>query len=395
MKSLFGLALAGILFLSLFSNPAAAEGEMVKVMTHNQYLGADLTPLIAAQSVDEFLAAAGVALQQIASNNFPLRVMRFAKQVALTKPDLIALQEVYDFTLNGSNSVPPFVNHLEETLAALAAKGQNYAVAATLNNMDISLPIEGVGIVRVLDRDVILVREGVDFAALSGEHGSGGLCGIEIPNPAPIPPFPAMLQSMPSEDGCNFTIAAEVSSPGGTIVIERGFVGIDATVRGKTYRFVNTHLEQKMPDPSIPETAIFQSLQAVELVGTLMATTPPEMNLILLGDFNSWSEDPPIAGITPPYQIIVSAGFADAWDTNPLARFDPDGLTCCEFADLSNMMSDHYERVDVIFVSGSSFSPMAFVTGRVPVFPLSQPPNWTSDHGGVFAKLIFEEDEVD
>ena len=167
---------------------------------------------------------------------------------------------------------------------------------------------------------------------------------------------------------------------------------MDATVRGKAYRFVNTHFEQKMPDPDNSGTAIFQSLQAAELVGTLIATTPPELKLILLGDFNSWSEDPPIAGITPPYQIIVGAGFADAWVTNPLASFNQDGLTCCEYADLSNMTSDHYERVDIIFVHDTSFLPMAFVTGQIPIFPLSHAPNWASDHGGVFGKLIFKGD---
>ncbi|MEJ2284880.1 MAG: hypothetical protein P8X85_14930, partial [Desulfobacterales bacterium] len=271
MRRLFGLAMTVMLFLVLFSNLAGAEGDMVKVMTQNQYLGADLTPLVTSVTPDEFFAAANVALQQIASNNFPLRVRRFAKQVALTKPDLIGLQEVYDFTVNGSNFGPPFVNHLNETLAALAAKGQSYQVAATLNNLDITVPIQGLGSVRVLDRDVILVREGVDFTPLSGHYSAGGLCGVKIPNPA-YPMFgPEILTSTPSEEGCNFTVFLEVPSPfGPAIKVERGFVGVDATVRGKTYRFVNTHFEQKMPDPNTPGTAIFQSLQAVELVGTLM-----------------------------------------------------------------------------------------------------------------------------
>ena len=316
--------------------------------------------------------------------------------MALTKPDVIALQETYNFTVDDSNFGPPFVNHLKETLAALTAKGQSYQVAATLNNLDITVPIDGVGRVRVLDRDVILVREGIDFTPLSGSFSSEGLCGVPIPNPA-YPVFgPKLLTSAPSEDGCNFTVFLELPSPfGPPINVERGFVGVDATVRGMTYRIVNTHLEQKMPDPGNPGTAIFQSLQAAELVGTLIATTPPDLKLILLGDFNSWSEDPTIAGITPPYQIITGAGFTDAWDTNPLARFNQDGLTCCEFADLSNKTSDHYERVDIIFVRDTSYFPLVFVTGQVPIFPLSQPPNWASDHGGVFGKLIFVEDEMD
>jgi endonuclease/exonuclease/phosphatase family metal-dependent hydrolase len=396
MKRLIGLALVGLLFFGVLSTAAVAERDRIKVMTQNQYLGADLTPLVTAQSPDEFFAAADVALQQIASNNFPLRVQRFAKQVALTKPDLIGLQEVYDFTVNGLNVGPPFVNHLDETLAALAARGQNYQVAATLNNLDITVPIAGFGLVRVLDRDVILAREGVEFTPLSGHYQSGGLCGMPVQNPASEIFGPEYLVSTVSEDGCNFTMFLEVPSPfGPPIKVERGFVGVDANVRGKTYRIVDTHFEQKLPDPTNPGSAIYQSLQAAELVGTLMAITPPELELILLGDFNSWSEDAPIAGITPPYQIIAGTGFADVWDANPLARFDPDGLTCCEFADLSNTTSDHYERVDIIFVRDTSFRALAFVTGRVPLFPLDEPPNWASDHGGVFARLIFEAGEAD
>ncbi|MGB5749485.1 MAG: endonuclease/exonuclease/phosphatase family protein [Desulfobacterales bacterium] len=395
MKRLYVFALVGLLFLGTFSAPAVAGRDIVKVMTRNQYLGADLMPLVTAGSPEDFLVAATAALEQIAANNFPLRARRLAAEIALTKPDLIGLQEVYDFTVNGFNIGPPFVNHLDETLTALNDRGQNYEVAATLNNMDITVPIEGIGLVRVLDRDVILVREGVTWENLSGSYTTDGLCEISIPNPASAVFGPSTLTSTPSEDGCNYTIAAEVDSPVGPITIERGFVGVDATVRGKTYRFVSTHLEQRQPDPADPSSRILQFLQSVELIGTLQAVTPPDLPLILLGDFNSSSEDESIDSIIPPYQVIVGQGFADVWDTNPLTRFDPEGLTCCEFADLSNRRSDHYERVDIIFVSDTSFLPWAFVTGRVPIFPLRLPPNWASDHRGVFGKLIFRRGAMD
>ena len=47
------------------------------------------------------------------------------------------------------------------------------------------------------------------------------------------------------------------------------------------------------------------------------------------------------------------------------------------------------ERIDVIFVREQSFVPLAFVTGQVPIFPLFLPPNWASDHAGVFGNLTF------
>jgi endonuclease/exonuclease/phosphatase family metal-dependent hydrolase len=387
MKRLFGLVLEGMLVLAVFSAPAFANGDIIKVMTRNQYLGTDLSPLMLAQTPEEFIAAVTTAFTQAAANNFPLRARRFATEVVLTKPDLIGLQEVFDLQLNGVNVGPPFVDHLTETLDALADKGQSYVVAATVVNTDITIPFDVNGdqvpeLVRVVDRDVILARKGVQFTKLAGNFTTGGLCGVPIPNPVP-------MQSVPSADGCNYTIVAQANSPVGPIISERGFVGVDATVRGKKYRFVNTHLEIRDLDPTNPSSAIFQSLQAVELVATLQALTPPDRKLILLGDFNSSPEHAPIGPIIPPYQIIAGAGFADIWDKNPLRFFNPGGFTCCQLADLSNAMSLLTERVDIIFVHDTPFLPLALVTGQVPIFPLSQPPNWMSDHSGVFANLTF------
>jgi len=45
MKRLFGLALGGLLVLAVFSSSAFANGDIIKVMTRNQYLGADLSPI--------------------------------------------------------------------------------------------------------------------------------------------------------------------------------------------------------------------------------------------------------------------------------------------------------------------------------------------------------------
>jgi endonuclease/exonuclease/phosphatase family metal-dependent hydrolase len=393
MKRQFVISLVGLLFLGIFCTPSLAgrfhRGDIVKVMTRNQYLGANLDSVIQAKSPEEFLAAATDALKTITVNNFPLRARSLAAEVALTKPDLIGLQEVFDFKLNGQNSRPPFVDHLAVTLDALAAKGQSYKVAATLNNLDIELLLDINGdeileLLRVLDRDVILAREGVRVTKLTGLFTDGGLCGVEIPNPATdsVPPFPDMLMSTPSEDGCNYTIVAKVDEEDlPPITIERGFVGVDATVRGKTYRFVNTHLEGADP-------AIIQHLQAFELVKTLQTTTPDDLPLILVGDFNSSPED---ALVDPdvPYQLIVDEGFADIWDTNLLKFFDPNGLTCCQDDDLLNRTSHLDERIDLIFIRDTSLLPIAFVTGRVPIFPLNKPPNWASDHDGVFGRLIF------
>jgi endonuclease/exonuclease/phosphatase family metal-dependent hydrolase len=371
-------------------------------MTRNQYLGADLAPVILAQSPPEFVAAATAALTQVATNDFPRRAKGFAREVFLTRPDVIGLQEVFNFTVNDQNIGPPFVDHLTATLNAFEAAGLHYVVAGSITHLDVTVPLDINGDtvpdpVRVVDRDVILVKAGLPFKALAGDAPTG-LCGVPVPNPIPGAPLPGTLRSTPFEDGCTYTVVAAVGSPVvGSIVVYRGFLGVDVKVAGKTYRVVNTHLEVKQPDPSNPSSAIIQFLQAVELAGTLVATTPPNRTLIALGDFNSSPLDTPLGPILPPYQVLVDpplglpdTGLEDAWISNALAPLDPNGFTCCQRADLSNTSSLLNERIDLLLVRDAGwFEPFALVTGRVPLLPVATPPNWASDHGGVFGTLFF------
>jgi hypothetical protein len=386
------------LFLILSSAlQARASGQLgfIKVMTRNQYLGADLTPVILAQTPQAFIQAATAALGQIAANDFPRRAKGLAREVLLTQPDVIGLQEVYDFELNGQNPGPPFVNHLQTTLDALSSLGLHYVVAGITHNLDLTLPLDINGdsipeAIHILDRDVILLRAGLSYMPLRGSYLTGGICGVPIPNPVPIPSLPPTLQSQVSQDGCTYTVVAFVNTPVGPITVRRGFLGIDVNVGDRIYRVVNSHVELRQPDPSDPSTAIIQSLQAIELAATLKATTPANRILIALGDYNSSPADTAIGGIVPPYQIMSAAGFADSWITNTLAFLDFDGFTCCEEADLSNRRSVASERIDLVFVrSQTRFLPSAVVTGRLPLLPLNRPPFWASDHGGVFTGFIF------
>jgi endonuclease/exonuclease/phosphatase family metal-dependent hydrolase len=386
------LAIAVLVVLLVPAAPAGARGpHAIKVMTRNQYLGADLTPVILAQSLQEFVDEAKEALTQVAANNFPRRAKGFAREVFLTRPDVIGLQEVFNFTVNGVNSGPPFVDHLAETRNALEAAGLHYVVAGSITHLDVTVPLDINGdtipeLVRVVDRDVILVKAGLPFTTLAGD-APAGLCGVLVS----VPSLPD-LQSTPFEDGCTYTVVAVVGdSPVGPIVVNRGFLGVDVKVAGKTYRVVNTHLEVKQLAP------IVQFLQAVELAGTLAATTPPDRTLIALGDFNSSPLDEPLGGILPPYQVLVDpplgfpdAGLEDAWISNVLAPLDPNGFTCCQPAELTNTSSMLNERIDLILVREAGwFESFAVVTGRVRLLPIATPPNWASDHAGVFGTLFF------
>jgi hypothetical protein len=405
MKYVFSMTLALTL---LATAPALAQGK-IDVMTQNQYLGADLTPIIGAPNPPAFNAALIEALEDIAANDYPSRASKLAELITDRLPELVGLQEMFQFECfdvdprDGNQCDEPsianaFNDHLQLTLDELADLDEPYADAATVNNLDLrftlpGLPTPGLPVdlseppdgipeitVTVLDRDVILARLDVAQAA------------------TPVA-FPC---GKPSADGCNYTVVASANSPIGPISIERGFVGVDIALEETAYRFVNTHLEVQRPDGT-DASSIVQALQAAELIGTLAATEGGG-SLIVVGDINSSSEDPIIANptqpnpfpppfdqvIIPPYTQFVGSGYTDAWDLRPGAV---PGYTCCQLDDLSNHQSLHDERIDVIF---SLDVPGKVKKARVlgsKVSDKTSPPGqglWPSDHGSVAAELQFD-----
>jgi hypothetical protein len=200
--------------------------------------------------------------------------------------------------------------------ATLDALNGTYVLKATVENLKVSgVPFEINGqlaAVSLIDRDVILARKGitadrVDYTAFQ----SLGIC------------------LKPSGDGCNysFVISAPTPFPGVTISVERGFVAVDATVDGKAYRLVNTHLEVQRPSTN-PVSQVYQAAQAAELIGILLNTTPMGRSLVVVGDMNSSPDHPAIpgplplpppfdAGIPTPYQEFVAAGYTGQLGTAP------------------------------------------------------------------------------
>jgi endonuclease/exonuclease/phosphatase family metal-dependent hydrolase len=357
--------------LLVFQGGFAAD---IEVMTQNQYLGADLTPVITATSENEFNTAVIDALKQVAANNTPARIKALAKLIAKRKPDLVGLQEVYAFGCldpyeTGACTDPEiagaFNDHLVLTLAALNGAYETAAMVVNLNVPGIPFYLNGnsnPAYLTVLDRDVILKHHGVESSVVD----YSGVC------------------SKPSADGCNYMYVALVSIPidGGIPVnIERGYVGVDVTIGGKDYRFVNTHLEVK--DPPVPPE--LQAAQASELINALGATLT-ERSLVVVGDMNSSPAD---AWLGTPYSQYLSSGFTDVWTMRP---GKVEGLTCCQLEDLSNHKSLLFERVDLIL----SMEPTEKIKkARVLGDKVSTktPPHgkglWASDHGSVAVGIDF------
>jgi hypothetical protein len=391
LSSILGAALLGAASLS-----AAAE---IDVMTQNQYIGVDLAPVLAAATAQPFdpaafNAAVVGALGKIAAGRPTDRARALAAEITKRNPDVVGLQEAYKLECTPFPNTPPgegcdypvikdaFRDRVQDTETALLG---DYVVAGKVTNLQIgAIPFIVNGYPAVLgiaDRDAILVRKGLPASLVT----------------------PAVLGCIkPSDQGCNYVTAPPpFSTPLGPIAIERGFIAVDVTIKDRIYRVFNTHLEQRLLAPNLPETRLLQVGQALELAGTALATWDGLKTLIVIGDINSDPRDtiptppyelPPFPFVPTPYQVFTSIkNFTDAWT---MRSGSGDGLTCCQDEDLSNRRTGVYERIDMIF---SLPRPSKVLNMRLlgnKMGDKTRPPGngglWPSDHAALAARLRFD-----
>lgn len=355
------VSVAAALLLAGSAAPARMQSGEIVVVTRNLFIGADLTPVISAATPEQFIQAVGDVLQRIASNDFPARSAQLAQEIADKRPHLVGIQEAFRLTLNGSTGAPPYRDMLNDLMDSLAAAGAEYYVVGEVRNLDVTIPVPGLGFVRALGRDVVLAR--ADVAATPV-----GVPGCRV-----------------SGDGCNFEVFAPLPTPGGIINSERGFIVVDATVDGAFVRFVNTHLEV----PELPR--VIQAAQAAELIGRLNAIAQPGLPVVVAGDINSAPTEGdvivPGAVIPSPYRQFGLAGYADTWNLRPGSAPGP---TCCQVNDLLNEESQLFKRVDVIFARSAPSETHANLLG-VDLEDKTSSGLWPSDHAGLVARLRFDQ----
>jgi endonuclease/exonuclease/phosphatase family metal-dependent hydrolase len=314
----------------------------VRVMTRNLYLGTNLDRIVQARSAPDAFAAAEVAWRNVQANNFPTRARAIAREIATTRPDFVGLQEVSlyrtqtpaDFTVTPASTVA--LDYVRELRRALAARKLPYRVLVVRRPVDAELPAGNPPAmdVRLTLGDALLVRG--DKRIKIRRVGSG-------------------------------TYATTTSLFGGFITARRGFVYADATIAGRTFRVIDTHLES-FSDAS-------QVAQGAELAAGPANTRLPT---ILLGDLNSRAD----RSGTPTYASLRAAGFRDAWaDAHPN---DP-GLTCCFGELLTEPGGPFYSRIDYVLHKNGFRAVAATVVGEEPRDRLSG--LWPSDHAGVSARL--------
>jgi len=384
-----------LLSAALFGVAGVASAADIDVMTQNQYLGADIAPLIGAIGTPGFNDAVVTALEQIARNRSQERVKALAAEITKRRPHLVGLQEVWKFACIPAVSqlpgLPPnypctdpsiagaFTDHLQGTMSAL---GTTYKAVATVENFSIQffvipagsgtpqLPagtvvpgipffVNGVpAFLQVMDRDAILARSDVVATKFA---------------------YPC---ARVSADGCNYNVDLPLGTLGS---VKRGFVAVNATIDKVDYRFVNTHLEVEASD-SIPGEV--QAAQAFQLVATVLPNTPLSRRLIVVGDMNSSPNDAASSQPTP-YTIYAQAGLYDAWLQRP---GNVPGLSCCQLEDLSNQQTLLTRRIDLIL---SREMPRKVKDARLlgdVTADKTWPPGrglWPSDHASVAALLQY------
>lgn len=325
--------------------PYVDDGKLT-VMTRNLYLGADLTPAIVAPNQAAFLAATTAVWNSVNANDFEQRAVALADEIEAALPDVVGLQEVtrWRTQLPGDvargNSAPNATvdafDYLAILLRELSGRGLVYVPAVEEELFDVEVPISsGQMDVRLTDRQVILVRQGVTLSATDSESGE-----FETLLPLPL--------------------------AGTELPVKRGWTKVEVTVGGEDVTVYNTHLEAF--------NATVRVAQANELVALLAAETG---RVVLVGDLNS---DPGAEG----HLAMTEAGFTDPWTGG-----DGTGLTCCFAPILTSTEVPLAQRIDYVLLrpgDGTLTAESVTVVGE-DAADRTASGLWPSDHAGVVATI--------
>ena len=377
------IALVALVALAI---PAAAEaarkgkgGPEVTVMTRNLFLGADLSPAIEAASIPEAIDGAGTVWNELQSTKFPERAKPLAREIKRSKADLVGLQEValWRMQVPSDGGAPPispiptsqpatvvefdFLALLQKELKAIGAKYRVVVVQeefggelpADVDHSDATGngPLAGFGAdldASLTMRDVILVRKGTKVKLGRTRKG-------------------------------HFKTRYEPSVGGIVIPVDRGWVSVEAKIRGKSakngkkpryssFRFIDTHLEA-FGDPTIREA------QAKELIAGPLDTNK---QVILVGDLNSGiarHNEPERPGDDLAFRALAGFGMKDNG-----------AIQSCCFDSLFDPHAVFDHTVDHVLTKPGLKKVRAYVTGN---HASERTPSglWPSDHGGVVSRL--------
>jgi endonuclease/exonuclease/phosphatase family metal-dependent hydrolase len=310
----------------------------VRVLTQNMYIGGDLGKLRGATTPQQFLEAITALYQDILATKPAERAAAMAAEIAKQRPDFVALHEAWMLSAGGIGKM----DLLKSVVDDLKALGHRYALVGTVTGLDVELPTSLGFNIHLTDRGAILMRTDVDILTI-------GVQSQHFPTPVIMPtPLPPPLN--------------QITSP-------RGYVSVDAIIRGLRLRFVSVHLS-----PNI-NSILAHTNELLQLAAN--TTTLP---LVFGGDFNTTADDPSNLSYVI-YQTLINAGLKDAW--NPRRP----GFTCCQDASLLNARSKLNHRIDLILLRGAFAVEDINLIGNKPSDRTTPSGLWPSDHAGIVAKL--------
>lgn len=344
--------------------PGVGGKRNLETMTVNLYVGGNVGRVMTLDPTDPGFVSnlvytvTGVYYEIVASQP-AVRLQGVADAIAARMPDLVAVQEASlirlqspgDLVLGGTTPATNVVfDYLEILVAALNARGAHYAVASSAEEVDVEMPMfnlqtGSIDDARLTDRDAILVRTDLPPGQLRVSHPQHG----------------------------NFAHAIQIPAIG--LTVKRGWCSVDAFVRGQNLRYICTHLEEE----TVPQLQLVQALEL--LAGPANANLP----VILAGDFNA---DPLGRTGTQTYDVLVAAGFQDAWAATHPNELGG-GLTWGHDEFLADPATAFVWQLDHVFCRGAGFVPT-----YADVLDLglnrAQPPFWASDHAAVSAGFLIK-----
>jgi len=338
-----GIVAALCAVAAIAATSAGAESpRTTTLMTINIYQGTELEHVLAATDVPSLVAAVTADYGNVRATNFAVRAQALAGEIAAAQPTLVGLQEVATWTVNGAVSY----DFLQILLDALAARGQHYAPVITRENWHAAAP-------GVVDGAVKLVGL---------TEGTALLARTDLPTDE-------LKWSNPQSH--DFTVRTVFPFLGQPFDLGGGWLSVDAKVRGKSFRFVTTHMD--------PISPLARTAQAAQIVAYSGGDGPP---LVVTGDTNS---DP----TSVAYDEFIGSGLTDTW-----AALHPEepGLTCCHIkagqpdADaITDPNAPLTERVDYV-LTGPGITPLSetlFNTSPSEMFDGL----WPTDHAAIAATI--------
>lgn len=356
-----GVAAAAALLVAVAAGPAGPQAQAdpghgdrsqreLTVATYNVYLGADLTPLFAAQTPAAFVAAAATVYAQMEYTDFPRRAEAIADQIAEHSPDVVGLQEVALWQTGPlGGALETRFDFLPILLDALARRGLGYRAVAVNTNFGTPqpVPISATRQASFVDRDVILVRSDLPASRLKASNPRSELFSATLTLPSAI----------------------------GPIAVPRGWSSVDLKVRGTRVRVANTHLEA-FGGPTVREP------QGRELIAALSDSPYP---VIVLGDLNTCPQDTDPCTLDSTYEDLTGAGYVDAWaERHGIAG----GWTSGQSASLDGPDTIS-RRIDYVLHRGPGLrAAHVEVIGEEEADRTGGSPSlWPSDHAGVVATV--------